>query len=430
MKRLSWYFYSFYEGFFAGDRLWGIARFAVVMGGWVLWVWLASLIFGPRIVLIASPDTPRSFASLRYLIAPLAGILGALFLGSRYVQDIHDLGKIGLGIRYVWAAFFGMFYPSLEIEKGNRKLEFEKTNLMDVIGGPGILVVEPGSAVLLEKLRTPSDVCTNGVYFVKRHETVKSITDLRPRHFQIIQATATTRDGIPMTVSNIMFQYRVLEGRMRRRHATDPYSFSAQAIRNLAYNRAVSDKGITPWENAVRGAIEGAIAEYIGQNVVDVITAPRNVAKDPRAVIRDKVYSADTRAKLRNIGTELVWVDIGQINHVYQIDDGRLKAWQAKWNSHASVVRAQGEAQRFAYQELGRAETQAELLRGITNSLREMNLSGKDNRKENIRKIVLARTAQLFEAMTSIYQTGGDSHLAEQPPQAAGAKKENEETNK
>lgn len=59
-----------------------------------------------------------------------------------------------------------------------------------------------------------------------------------------------------------------------------------------------------------------------------------------------------------------------------------------------------GEAQRIAYQDIGRAEAQAEVLMSIIHALDDIDLAAEDKNR-NIRKIILLRTAQVLEAMTS-----------------------------
>jgi hypothetical protein len=80
-----------------------------------------------------------------------------------------------------------------------------------------------------------------------------------------------------------------------------------------------------------------------------------------------------------------------------------LKAWQAFWDKESTLLRTEGEARRSAYQELGRVEAQSDLLKSILNSFRSVEVSG-DNHKENIRRIVMARTAQLLDSMSSLYR--------------------------
>lgn len=64
---------------------------------------------------------------------------------------------------------------------------------------------------------------------------------------------------------------------------------------------------------------------------------------------------------------------------------------------NARLARSYGEAQHLAYQEIGRAEAQAEMLISIMHALSDVNLRG--GTRQSLRDVILVRTAQLLEAM-------------------------------
>ncbi|MFB5621121.1 MAG: hypothetical protein ACE5RC_08345, partial [Nitrosopumilus sp.] len=57
-----------------------------------------------------------------------------------------------------------------------------------------------------------------------------------------------------------------------------------------------------------------------------------------------------------------------------------------------------GEAQRTAYQERGRVDAQAEFLQSITEALRGFEQT--DDPAENLRRLLLVRTAQILEGLS------------------------------
>jgi hypothetical protein len=84
-----------------------------------------------------------------------------------------------------------------------------------------------------------------------------------------------------------------------------------------------------------------------------------------------------------------------------------LNTWQAKWAGDANIVRAYGESQRLAFQEMGRAEAQAEMLMSIVHGLEEV--GSQTNARQNTRAIYLARIAQLLDAMGRKALPSGES---------------------
>jgi hypothetical protein len=79
------------------------------------------------------------------------------------------------------------------------------------------------------------------------------------------------------------------------------------------------------------------------------------------------------------------------------VDDSRTNLWAAEWIDDANAIRALGEAKRAAYLELGRAEAQAELIMSITDVVSKTLQETGSN--IDVRKILLARTSQVLDAM-------------------------------
>jgi hypothetical protein len=121
-------------------------------------------------------------------------------------------------------------------------------------------------------------------------------------------------------------------------------------------------------------------------------------SEDPRGEIQRQFLSDAGRARFREKGAELLWIDIGHLETPEkQVVDQRVKTWQARWMGNANVVRAYGESQRLAYEEMGRAEAQAEMLMNIVYGLEDV--ASRSEPKKNIRALYLERIAQLLDAM-------------------------------
>jgi len=401
MKKLTLYLQRLLESFLLGNEYFAVARLFTVFAAFLVYFGAVGWIF-------------RSIGEgLRYSILPAGALVCVILLSARYVHDIYNLKSYYAALRYITASFLGIGYPIYKLDHGKKEPNSDKLGLMETIGGPGYLHIYPGNVVLLERLQAPSGVYGSGMHFVPRFDRIKTIVDLEEQQHTSFVVEATTKDGIPIAVRNVYYHYRLLPGKNRERTVADPYPYSVKAVRDFAYNRSVTKDGLTHWENAVKLPIEGAISDYINSHQVDHITAPSQLEKDPRDEIAQRIRASGIQGRLKAIGTILTWFDIGSINAGNgQVDLQRLRGWQAKWNGQSAVVRAEGEAQRAAFQELGRVETQSDLLRSILNSFRNVQVS--DKHKENVRKIVMARTAQLLDAMTSLNRNAdGDRQDAE-----------------
>lgn len=399
-NRSYWRVRALPERFFVSGRTWGTLRLLVVIIITIFFVRWSRFIYTD---VISVPPSFFSALGLRFWVMPLAALIGALLLGGHYVRDVYELPRLRMSIRYLLAAAFALVHPHLSIRNGKKAVKEGELNLLETIGGPGYVNVGPGSIVLLERLTAPSNVYGAGVHYITRQERIKQIATLEDQHGNIEAVAATTKDGIGIIIRDIQYRYRLRTGRQlgdyTERKPEAPFPFSVQAMRNLTYQPTVTVDGITPWHDLVRINITGAISDYIYKHDIDFLTTPREQEElDPRAEIHKQLFSASTRERLRRVGAELLWVDIGHFDvAVEAVDEQRISTWQSSWIGKATVERAYGEAQRQAYEELGRAEAQAEILMNILHSMNQAMLSKEPS--DEIRRLILERTAKLLESI-------------------------------
>jgi hypothetical protein len=340
--------------------------------------------------------------NLRFAIAPLAAIIAVLLAGMAYVQDIYALEEMKDASTYVMASMFGSHYPGMVIDGGRRQISPETTHLLDAIGGPGFVMIQPGSAVVFKKLCTTSRASVTSSYFLAPFETIAQIASLEDQHGFVESVRAMTRDGIKVVVRNLNYRFRILpemnDSKPVQRSLEKPYPYSEDAMQNMTYNLSVTATGLDPWPAAVRRMVVGRITDYIATNNLDFLTAPREQDQDPRGSLRDAVFASDLRGRLATIGAELQWIDVGHIDiENNDVDSVRVDMWAAEWMGNAKVARAFGEARLLAYQELGRAEAQAELIVSITQAMEGIPISG--DSVQSLKNILMARTAQLLDAL-------------------------------
>lgn len=425
MRSRFWHTSYLFQGFLEGDLFWGKFRLAVVIGLMLLFVLggiiIETLVLGfvEHLSLFELPilgtAAPRALTilytatlhSLRFILVPLTAFTIAMLVGAHYVQDIYELESYWIGMRYLLACMFGIGYPRLQIEEGRKMIRPGEVNTLALIGGPGYVMIRPGNAVLFERLSHPSNVLAAGWHFISRFESIKEIVDLNDQHGYIEKATAMTKDGILVNVQDVHFRYRLWgsrrEGGVTGRSQENPYPFSTQSIYNQVYNRAVRADGLSTWNAAVQLVVEGTILDFIRENQVDALTAPSATGEDPRLKIRRRLLSAETRNRLKEIGAELIWFDTGHFSVEDPVEEQRIKTWGAEWTGEARVLRAYGDSQRKAYQELGRAEAQAELLMSIVHSI---NLDA--SKDQAVANLFLIRAAQVLETMSKVYGSSSE----------------------
>jgi len=366
--------------FLRGDLKWGMLRF-LFLGGSAGILFIAAFYIN---------------GLWRYLIVPLLAGWLAFMAGVLYIRDIYELDNFWQAFRYLFAAFFGFSYPHLSVYGGQKLSQEGEANLLNVIGGPGIVFVSPGNAVLFEGEAAPTAIYPEGSHFVPRFETIQPIA-LEDQYGELESISAITRDGFDLKVGRTRFRFRLLADRQSGRQK-NPYPYSVEAIYDMIYNRTVSEEGVGDWGSGVAGDIRRVISGYINKHTLDHLTAPDGSGSDPRGDIQRELHSPVFSNALRRRGTEIISIDVGNFEIARkEVEQQRLNNWQARWTGDARLARSYGDAQRLAYQEIGRAEAQAELLISIMHALSDVNL--RDGTRQSLRDVILVRTAQLLEAM-------------------------------
>ena len=237
------------------ERLLGLARFAVLFGSMLALGAFGSLVIdGVSVGEVAiswqqtNPLLQRLptalvgfFAlflnghALRYMLVPLAAALFVLIHSARYIQDIYNLDSIREALQYVFASQFGLGYPTATIDGGKMQIPAGRRHVLSVIGGPGIVIIQPGNAVLIERLRRPSCVQPAGFYFLKPFERIGEIANLEDQQDDLETLETITRDGIQVAVREIRWRYRILaptqNGQPTPRSLANPYPLTPSPSR-------------------------------------------------------------------------------------------------------------------------------------------------------------------------------------------------------
>lgn len=389
------------SGLIFGDTYWvGLFRFIVLVEIPVI-LFLFNAVKG-----IAGGFSP--FLNILLLLYFFA-LIGASATAVYYLKDIYRYDFDKIPSRYFMICFFGMFTPKIRVNHRMEDSPWHET--VEKIGGPVYMDVDPGYVVLTESLTAPEKVYGQGKKrFLSRRERIQAMVDLREQESTIPSTTCNTIDGIQVTVQQTKFSYRIWDPRWDALYREDklernPYPYSSQAIRDFVYNRPVQTSLLNQpeqvsWESAVRGKVSGIIRGYISRRKLDDLIAPREQDKNEvRDEIREKGYEAGFKENLREIGTILRWWDPGEFSSELDVEKQYIANWSVKITSNIQLSKAHGDAQRMAYEELGRAEAEAELLMSIIHAMDGIQM-GRD-KVQTLQHLILLRTAQVIRAFNT-----------------------------
>lgn len=194
-------------------------------------------------------------------------------VAATYLADIFEKDE-EVALKFIKQAAFAETYNTIHIREG-KVVEADKASPMIQIGGPGYVVVELDSAIVLEKpdgsarVIGPTSRASNDEKFVTGFERVRQGIDLR----DVIEKqdiSTRTRDGLPVTAKDVQYSYSLYRGAAPVRSPQIPYPYDENAVLNLVYGSVRPVKlGEFPtlkhdWEEPLPGKIFGQISGEIG----------------------------------------------------------------------------------------------------------------------------------------------------------------------
>lgn len=356
----------FLHNLFGGYHGWGLIRLGVIMTiGFGLSMFWGAVLEKEALSVIADrfkstlplmrylPNpllllllTPFHWGSLRLFLIPIFTLIFALLLGARYLQDIYNLSSLKPCLRYLIACLFGFPYPTLKIGTFEEGEKIPDASYLSEIGGPGYLDIPSGYAVAVSRPKATSNIFGEGRHFLERGEKVEEFADLNDQTDRIEALSAFSYEGVAIQISDIHYGYRLkqsppLEASRVYQEAQKPSFFSTQALRNLMQSRVVTEQGLMDWRTMVKGLICSTISDFIYQHTVTDVLKP-STDYNPYADLKRTLQSRPFRERLRQMGTELLWINLGLFDlEKPAFKQELLKSWYPQDTLRSTTVSSQ-----------------------------------------------------------------------------------------
>ena len=346
------------------------------------------------------------FIDWRYwLLIPLAFIYSYIS-AARYLKDLYELPDLSDAVNYLLACSLSAnSRPTIFVDKGKMQIGPEEVNLIDRIGGPGLVLVGQGNVVLFEKLTGLSRVVGEGRHDIHRYEFIKEVVSLDEQYHSLENVRAVTVDGIPVQVNVIHIRFKLRE---RESDWASTYGDSLRgdayrgAVKNYAYNRLVSAEGFMPLNQMVAEVVKQAVKKYINLHTIDQIITPDDRTIDSRQAIKRELNGPEVRAALKDIGARLVGVELGAFEFPdTPIDHFRLGKWKETKRGEIKVLEAEGQAYELSRQDAVRSKSQADMIQGIITALEDLRIDD----VKNLDTLIKIRTAQILDTWSGLYSS-------------------------
>jgi hypothetical protein len=350
---------------------------------------------------------PRVFQYFPIFLAPF---FIALHLAALYLADIFELEDVAVARSFVWEVALSGSDEILRITQGKvADQHLESPNYL--IGGPGKVVVDLDSVALFERADGTTHVIgptgkePGGRATIEGFERFRQAIDIRDHYVELRDQDSNSqsvrgrsRDGIPITATDVRLMFSIYRGENAQPAAEFPYPFGKDAIERIVYK---SSSRVTPdqkepsvyefsWINNMIGLIRGRLGGFMSERNLTEYLASIGLpefekAKEREELIAEQVrrltqpddeskakilkpppeftprhqvtslfsqFAEDFTKSARNNGVELHWIGVGTWKTPSEIEivsAKHLEAWKLsqenmKNGSPEAMSKAEGQA--------------------------------------------------------------------------------------
>ena len=343
---------------------------------------------------------PRVF---QYFPIFLASFFIALQSAAIYLADVFELEDVGVAREFVWSVALAGSHQVIRVTQGDVADGFRETPTF-LIGGPGLVVVDLDSVALFEKSNGIPHVIGPGAAKLDGFERFRQAIDIRDHYVDLRDqdprsqsVKSRSRDGIPITATDVRLMFSIYRGPDARPSTALPYPFSKEAVEQIIYK---SSSRVTPdlpnpstyefsWINNMIGLIRGKLGGFMSQHKLTVYLASTGMpefekVKQREESIAEQVqqltqsaeepnkanelkpppkftpryeitnlftqFAEEFTKSARNSGVELRWIGVGTWKTPVEIvPEKHLEAWKVSQENLLSgsdevMAKAQGDA--------------------------------------------------------------------------------------
>lgn len=213
---------------------------------------------------------------------------------AKYLDDIFELQNQTLAENFIEEVAFGGGKGKITINEGKISEDDEHSPII-LIGGPGKIKVNLGSAALLEQVDGDPEVvyARNEAWKLERFERIREIGEddhvgkreyaainLQDQFVGGLSVKSRTKDGIQIEAQGIKVIFSILR-KPQSAHARaeeDPYSFDERAVHSLVYKQTLitppppNTSGVAfPWDTTVIPLITNELEKLISTSALSQI---------------------------------------------------------------------------------------------------------------------------------------------------------------
>lgn len=282
---------------------------------------------GPFVLFLIELFSPRV---LRHLIPIFVGFWMARITVNRFLESFYDLADQSaaksLLSRLMNLGPPNRFLGSLGHENTTTSI---RQNSQLRVGGPGFILVTPGSAMLTELNGHVIQVYGPDSHALSRFESPRAVLDLRPQERTSEEIDMVTSDGIDITVTiRITFQ---IDSFGQPPTKEQPYPFNNVAARNAMYAETNMSEGqLAEWDELTLEVAVSELTRIVNESRLDELLTFEKHGIHPHPQM-----SSELRQRVRKImqqhGVEIRDIQLGRFDLPDPVVHETIRYWQSYW---------------------------------------------------------------------------------------------------
>lgn len=333
---------------------------------------------------IASSSILRFFFGSDSMVAFwsfLGGILGSALLAAlvlapyghlagfnMYSQHENYKGHEREAAQSAISILLGINRGTWVVSNGQAEVRGESGSSLQRFGGPGVLIVQEGHAVILEISGKLSRVVGRGITMLKPFERISMVAPLTSRSEHIIVENVATREKVIVDEFEFWAYHKVDAGSTDQQVANGLISYNPNILVEKVWSPGGGD-----WKGAIRSVGLTVARDFIGRLTLEEIMT---ISDDRRVQLKKDFIKEMNKVTKDKMGIEVVAVDFGHIKVPERARSTLLEKWDTRQHVEIAeaqklVDMAQGEAQthNLSSREAARAVAQKQMIVAIIQGL-------------------------------------------------------------
>ncbi len=388
--------------------------------------------------------------TLQYVPIFLAPFFIALQSAAIYLADIFELENVSIARTFISEVALTGSNETIRIKEGEISEEHRQSSTY-LIGGPGKVIVDLDSVALFEKpdgtprVIGPTGKEPGGRATLDGFERFRQAIDIRDHYVDLRDqdprsqsVKSRSRDGMPITATDVRLMFSVYRGEDPKKTNQFPYPFSKEAIEKIVYK---ASSRVTPdqpnpsayefsWVNNMIGLIRGRLGAFMSERKLSDYLASIGMpefekAKQSEQQIAEQIreltqqtdetvqqkemkppagftprykitnlfseFAEDFTRSARNSGVELHWIGVGTWKTPIEIvPEKHLEAWKItqenlRSGSDELLKKSENEAMLQKTAALIRS-VPLEAYEGISGSERQMRRRSSSSKRDYVKK--------------------------------------------